>query len=75
MCHMSHVMGHVSYVTFIINIYFILYLISLNFLYFSDKVVKLVGGGSVINRAYPVYFFFSWPDKMGLKVQLLHIKY
>ena len=39
-CHMSHVTCHVSHVTFS---YFFFY-----------KVVKLVGGGSVINGAYPV---------------------
>ena len=26
------------------------------FFFFSDKVVGLVGGGSVINGAYPAYF-------------------
>ena len=24
-----------------------------------DKVLELVGGGSVINGAYPIYFFFK----------------
>ena len=42
MCHMSHVTCHVSCVTF-----FILF-------FSSDKVVKLIGGGSVINGAYPI---------------------
>ena len=27
--------------------------------FFSHKVVKLVGGGSVINGAYPVYFYYA----------------
>ena len=27
-----------------------------------DKVVELVDRGSVINRAYPVYFFLTAPD-------------
>ena len=40
-CHMSGVTGQVSHFLF----YF-----------FLDKVVKLVGGGSVINGAYPVQF-------------------
>ena len=45
-CHVSHVTCHVSGVT-------------CNFSLFSsssvsDKVVDLVGGGSVINGAYPV---------------------
>ena len=26
-----------------------------------DKVVELVGGGSVMNRAYPVWFFVTVP--------------
>ena len=40
MCHVSHVMCHVSRVTCHI--------------FCEDKVVKLVCGESVINRAYPV---------------------
>ena len=43
-CHVSHVTCHMSQVT---CHYF--------YLFFSDKVVKLVGGGSVINGAYHVY--------------------
>jgi hypothetical protein len=39
-CHMSRVTFHISRVT------------CHNF--FFDKVVKLISGGSVINRAYPV---------------------
>ena len=38
MCHVSHVTCHVSHVT--CHNFFLL---------FSDKVVKLIGGGSVIN--------------------------
>ena len=38
-CHASHVRCHVSCVMFF---------------FFSDRVVELVGGGSVINGAYPV---------------------
>ena len=41
-CHMSCVMCHVSHV--MCHMHF----------FFSDKVAKLIGGGSVINRAYPV---------------------
>ena len=44
-CHVSHVMCHVSRVT-CHNLFF----------FFSDKVLKLIGGGSVINGAYPVQF-------------------
>ena len=40
-CHVSHVMCHMSHVT--CKIFF-----------YSDKVVRLIGGGSVINEAYPV---------------------
>ena len=43
--HVSHVMCHVSHVTFFL-------------LFFLDKVVKLIGGGSVINGAYPRLVFF-----------------
>ena len=46
-CHVSHVMCHMSCVT--CNIF-----CCYNFFFSSDKVVKLVGGGSVINGAYPV---------------------
>ena len=40
---MSRVTCHVSHVIIIIFFY---------------KAVKLIGGGSVINGAYPVYFIF-----------------
>ena len=43
MCHMSRVTCYMSHVT----CHFFLLL-------FLDKVVKLIGGGSVINGAYPV---------------------
>ena len=39
-CHMSHVTCHVSDFNFLIL--------------FGDNVGELVGGGSVINEAYPV---------------------
>ena len=43
MCQVTcHVTCHVSYVT-------------INFFFFSDKVVKLIGGGSVINGAPHLY--------------------
>ena len=40
-CHMSHVTCHMSCVTFYL------------FFLFFEKVVKLIGGGSVINGATP----------------------
>ena len=43
-CHMSHVTCHMSCVTCHIYLYF---------LFFLDKAVMLIGGGSVINGAYP----------------------
>ena len=45
MCHVSHVMCHMSCVT--CHLWRVTYL----FFFLSDKVVKLVGGGSVINGA------------------------
>ena len=44
---------------------------------FGHKVVELVGGGSVINGAYPVYFFdktelFPRPDTLCYTVELAH---
>ena len=41
-CHVSHVMCHLSHVMCQI--------------FFFYKVVKLIGGGSVINGAYPVKY-------------------
>ena len=49
-CHMSRVTCHVSRVTCHLSHY--------NFFFFLDKVVKLIGGGCVINGAYPVQFVF-----------------
>ena len=43
MCHMSCVMCHMSH---FLNIFF-------------DNLVKLIGGGSDINGAYPVMFFLK----------------
>ena len=50
-CHVSHVTCHVSRVT------------CHNFFSPSYKVVKLISGGSVINGAYPVQFFFDHLQK------------
>ena len=44
MCHMANVKCHVSCVTFFSSL---------------DKVLELDGGGSVINLASPLYFFYS----------------
>ena len=38
---------------------------------FFHKVVELVGGGSVINRAYPVYFLGGF----GIYNELVRIKF
>ena len=60
MCHVSRFTCHVSCVTRHIPPVKIIFFH--NNLFFSilkqkfDKVVELVGGGSVINRVYPVYF-------------------
>jgi hypothetical protein len=45
-CHVAGVRCHMSGVSFMLIVYY-------NFI-FQDKVVELVGGGSVINGAYPV---------------------
>ena len=47
-CHVSHVTCPLSHVNFF---FFIFYPLN-----FFDKVVELVGGGYVINGAYPVQF-------------------
>ena len=52
-CHVSHVTCHVS--TVILFFYIFLDKKKKNNLHKNlDKVVELVGGGSVINGAYPV---------------------
>ena len=43
-CYVSHVIWHMSYFIGISIIFF-------------NKVIKLVGGLSVINESYPVHFF------------------
>ena len=52
MCHVSCVTCHVSHITRFFLIYTYIYIFCL--FKKSDKVVELVGGGSVINGAYPV---------------------
>ena len=52
MCHVSRVTCHMSRVTCPMS-HFLIFLIFF-FFSFSDKVVNLIGGGSVINVAYPV---------------------
>ena len=59
-CHMSHVTCHLSRLTFHM-IFFILFcsekkIEKKSHLNIFDKMVELVGGGSVINGAYPVLF-------------------
>ena len=46
---MSRVTCHMSHVT-------------CHFFFFLDKVVELIGGGSVINGAYPVQFYEKLPN-------------
>ena len=48
-CHMSRVTSHMSQVTCHLSHATIIF-----FFFFSFKVVELIGGGYVINRAYPV---------------------
>ena len=49
-CHMSHVMCHMSSVRWQVS-----GVKCHSFLVCVDKMVELVGGGSLINGAYPVY--------------------
>ena len=69
-CHMSHIMCHMSSVTchvsrVMYHAYIYIYLV---FIHFSslDKKVEIVGGGSVINSAYPVQFQTSLLDNKYL---------
>ena len=48
-CHGSHVTCHVSHVMCNVSCVII-------YIFFLHKVLELVGGGSVINGAYPVLF-------------------
>ena len=50
--HMSCVICHVSYA--MCHVYFLSF-VTCNFIILFILVVKLVGGGSVIKKAYPVY--------------------
>ena len=64
-CHLSHVTCHMSHVT----CHMLFFFKCLVFLYPEqklDNVVELVGGGSVINRAYPFFsfFFFSFNNRV-----------
>ena len=53
MCHMSHVRYHVSdYRCYMSDV--MCHVSDVGSIFFKDKVVELVGGGSVINGAYPV---------------------
>ena len=52
MCHMLPVTSHLSLVTCRVS-HFVKFFFVFIYLY-SEKVVKLFAGGSVINRAYPV---------------------
>ena len=64
MCHMSHVTCHGSFV---------------NFFFFSDKMVELVGGGSVIKGPTPSSFsvfetFFSDTKTLNITQMPVHRK-
>ena len=61
-CHVSRVTCHVSHVTCQKKKIYILIKKKLFFFYLKkmDKVVELVGGGSVINGAYPVQFYVTY---------------
>ena len=52
--HLSHVMCHMYLVMVTCHVSHVMCQVSHIFFY---KVVELVGGGCVINGAYPVYFY------------------
>ena len=56
MCHMSHVTCNFFF-------FFLLQNIDYNYLLLFYKLVKPVGGGSVTNGAYPVWFYLYEADK------------
>ena len=56
MCHVSHVTCHMSHVTYIY------------FFFFFYKVVKLVGGGSVINGATPSRSYTNYHKTQNLEL-------
>ena len=60
-CHLSRVTCHMSPVT-CQTIFFLLFIFIYSFIYFLDKVVELVDGGSVINRSYPRLVFKGFPN-------------
>ena len=62
MCHMLLVTCHVSHVRFHVSGFMC------NFFFY--KLAKLVGGGSVINKACPVYFFFIRLTKINTEPRL-----
>ena len=53
-CHVSHVTCHMSGIT----CYMSCVMCPMSHFFFTK--FELIGGGSVINRAYPVYFFFNF---------------
>ena len=57
MCHVTHVMCHMSHVMSFFNSFFFVFLC----LFLSRHIVKLVGGGSIINGAYLVYSILCFP--------------
>ena len=62
LCHISYVTCHVSLVSCQVSgvtCHMLRIIIIIYFLLFLDKVLKLVGGGSVINRAYFVQFIYQ----------------
>ena len=63
-CHVSRVTCHLALVIFFIFCFLFYFFFSQNFL---DKVVELVGGGGVINGAYPVYFITGTPISSPLQ--------
>ena len=68
-CHVSHVTCHMSRVT----CHFFLLLLLLSFSFFLDKVLELIGGGSVINGATPSSFL-GMARRMTHPVQPINYK-
>ena len=67
-CHMSHVTCHMSHVMCHMSQFFLFFFYNI---FFLDKMVKLICGGSVINGAYPVQFLHSWEQNIYFKNILL----
>ena len=59
-CNVSHITGHVSHVMCHMSDF-------LNY-FFWDIMVKLIGGGSVFNGAYPTQFEINTPIKRRLMI-------